>query len=155
MKDYPEKRHSEPDRRPPRGRHPDPFFNDPFFDAMDDFFRPMFWNEPDRMRTDITETENGYKLDVELPGFDKKDIDVKLEDGYLTVSAQKSGDGEEDNKNGKYVLKECCVSCRRSYYVGEDIQRENVKAKYENGILSLTLPKEDIKKISSTNIDIE
>ncbi|MCD7729804.1 MAG: Hsp20/alpha crystallin family protein [Clostridia bacterium] len=157
MKDYPEKRHEHPDRRPPRDMHPyrGPF-HDPFFDAMDDFFKPMFFDEPDRMRTDITETDGGYQIDVELPGYDKKDINVTLEDGYLTVCAQKSGkDNETPEKGGRYVIKECSVSCRRSYFVGEDIQRESIKAKYTNGVLSLTVPKAKPKELPSTYIEIE
>ncbi|MCD8040495.1 MAG: Hsp20/alpha crystallin family protein [Clostridia bacterium] len=166
MKDYPEKRHCEPDRRPPHGMPPHgmpprdmhPYhgpFHDPFFDDLDDFFKPMFFNEPSRMRTDIKETKDGYQLAVELPGYDKKDIHVTLEDGYLTVSAQKSDKQEPDRENGeKYVLKECNVSCRRSYYVGEDIEQDKIKAKYENGVLCLTLPKEE-PKIHGKNIEIE
>lgn len=153
MKDYPEKRNSQPDRRPPR--HYDPF-HDPFFDMVDDFFKPMFYNEPDRMRTDICENDDSYVIDIELPGFDKKDINVSLEDGYLTVSAQKSGKQDDSSEKDKsYVLKECTVSCRRSYYVGENIEHDSIKAKYKDGILSLTVPKEKPKKLPSSSIEIE
>ena len=108
------------------------------------------------MRTDIKETENGYQLDVEMPGFDKKDIKISLENGYLTVSAEKSSREEENkDKNEKYIRKECTVSCSRSYYVGDDIERENVKAKYDNGMLTLTVPKSQPKQLPSHNIEIE
>lgn len=131
--------------------------HDPFFDAFDDFFKPMFYDDrADSMRTDIKETENGYQLDVEMPGFDKKDIKISLENGYLTVSAEKSSREEENkDKNEKYIRKECTVSCSRSYYVGDDIERENVKAKYDNGMLTLTVPKSQPKQLPSHNIEIE
>ena len=117
------------------------YARDPFFDAFDDFFKPVFYDDRENsMRTDIKETDNGYQLDVEMPGFDKKDIKISLENGYLTISAQKSNKEEngENAKNEKYLRKECSVSCSRSYYVGEDIEKENVKAKYDNGMLTLT-----------------
>lgn len=131
--------------------------HDPFFDAFDDFFKPVFYDDrADSMRTDIKETENGYRLDVEMPGFDKKDIKISLENGYLTVSAEKSSREEENkDKNEKYIRKECTVSCSRSYYVGDDIERENVKAKYDNGMLTLTVPKSQPKQLPSHNIEIE
>ena len=131
--------------------------HNPFFDAFDDFFKPMFYDDrADSMRTDIKETENGYQLDVEMPGFDKKDIKISLENGYLTVSAEKSSREEENkDKNEKYIRKECTVSCSRSYYVGDDIERENVKAKYDNGMLTLTVPKSQPKQLPSHNIEIE
>ena len=131
--------------------------HDPFFDAFDDFFKPVFYDDrADSMRTDIKETENGYQLDVEMPGFDKKDIKISLENGYLTVSAEKSSREEENkDKNEKYISKECTVSCSLSYYVGDDIERENVKAKYDNGMLTLTVPKSQPKQLPSHNIEIE
>ena len=131
--------------------------HNPFFDAFDDFFKPVFYDDrADSMRTDIKETENGYQLDVEMPGFDKKDIKISLENGYLTVSAEKSSREEENkDKNEKYIRKECTVSCSRSYYVGDDIERENDKARYDNGMLTLTVPKSQPKQLPSHNIEIE
>lgn len=143
MKNYLQKRNS--------------YIRDPFFDAFDDFFKPVFYdNSTDSMRTDIKETENGYQLDVEMPGFDKKDIKISLENGYLTVSAQKSSKEEEGKeKSERYIRKECSVSCSRSYYVGDDVEQQNVKAKYENGMLTLALPKSQPKQLPSHNIEIE
>ena len=124
------------------------------FDAFDDFFRPMFYDEKlDSMRTDIRETDKSYELEIELPGFEKSEISVSLENGYLTVGAEKAE--KEENKNARYLRKECRVSCRRSYYVGEDVEQENVKAKYENGILSLSVPKMQPKKPVSRTINID
>ena len=135
------------------------YVRDPFFDMFDDFFKPVFYDDSaDSMRTDIKETENGYQLDVEMPGFDKKDIKIALENGYLTVSAQKRSkeeEGNDKNKNERYIRKECTVSCSRSYYVGNDVEKENVKAKYENGMLTLNVPKSQPKQLPSHNIEIE
>ena len=124
-------------------------WNDPF----EDFFKPFFYGgaRARNMRTDIKETENGYETQVDLPGFDKKDIKVSLKNGYLTVSAEKQ-EKEEDKHN--YLRRERNYSCSRSYYVGESVKEQDVKAKYDNGILSLSVPKET-KEIPSGNIDIE
>ncbi len=124
------------------------------FDAFEDLFRPMFYDEKlDSMRTDIRETEQSYELDIELPGFEKSEIKVSLDNGYLTVGAEK--EEKEEHKNARYLRKECRVSCRRSYYVGEDVEQENVKAKYENGVLSLTVPKVQPKKVEAKTIAID
>lgn len=128
--------------------------NRDFFDALDDFFRPMFYDEKfDSMRTDIRETDAAYELDIELPGFEKSEIKVSLENGYLTVGAEKAQ--RENKKDAKYLRKECRISCRRSYYVGEDVEEGSVKAHYENGILALTVPKTQPKKIEARTINID
>ena len=126
------------------------------FDMFDDFFRPMFYDEHlDSMRTDIKETDKDYQLSIEMPGFKKDEIKVSLENGYLTVSAEKNEQQEEGGENAKYLRKECRVSCQRSYYVGDQVQEEAVKAKYENGMLLLTVPKEEPKKLAAKSIAIE
>ncbi len=131
--------------------------NDGFMDIwnnpFEDFFKPFFYGGMSAadMRTDIKETENGYEMQVDLPGFDKKDINVSIKNGYLTIEAKKQ-DKEEDEHN--YVRRERNYSCSRSYYVGEGVKEEDVKAKYDNGILSLTVPKE-AKQIPSRRINIE
>lgn len=118
-----------------------------FDDAFGGFFKPLFYEEKHHsMKTDIKETENSYVLDIEVPGFDKKDVNVSLENGYLTVSAQKRTceGGENDEKNKKkenYIRRERSCSVSRSYYVG-DVDKEAVKAKYENGVLTIDIPKE-------------
>ena len=124
------------------------------FDALDDFFRPMFYDEKlDSMRTDIRETDKSYELEIELPGFKKNEISISLDNGYLTVDAEKAE--REEDKDARYLRKECRVSCHRSYYVGSDVEQENVKAKYENGILCLMVPKMQPKKpeVKTINID--
>lgn len=128
------------------------------FDVFEDFFKPMFYDEQlDSMRTDIKETDKDYQLSIEMPGFKKDEIKVSLENGYLTVSAEKNETEEEgkEKENSKYLRKECRVSCQRSYYVGDKVQEENVKAKYDNGMLQLTVPKEEPKKIAAKSIAIE
>lgn len=118
-----------------------------FDDAFGGFFKPLFYEEKHHsMKTDIKETENSYVLDIEVPGFDKKDVNVSLENGYLTVSAQKKtcegGENDEkDKKKENYIRRERSCSVSRSYYVG-DVDKEAVKAKYENGVLTIDIPKE-------------
>lgn len=126
------------------------------FDMFEDFFKPMFYDEQlDSMRTDIKETDKDYQLSIEMPGFKKDEIKVALENGYLTVSAEKNEQQEEGGENAKYLRKECRVSCQRSYYVGDQVQEEAVKAKYENGMLLLSVPKEEPKKLAAKSIAIE
>ena len=127
------------------------------FDVFEDFFKPMFYDEQlDSMRTDIKETDDDYKLSIEMPGFKKDEIKVSLDNGYLTVSAEKAEKEEEGKeKSAKYLRRECRVSCQRSYYVGDDVQVDSVKAKYDNGMLELTVPKAAPKKIETKSIAIE
>lgn len=128
-----------------------------FFDAaFGDFFRPMFYDEKlDSMKTDIKETDTGYELEIEMPGFDKKDIDVNLENGYITVSAKKEEKTESEENGGRYLRKERSVTCQRSYYVGEKIREEDIRAKYDNGVLSLDVPKQEEKKPERKMITID
>ncbi len=127
--------------------------NDDLFDVFDDFFKPMFYENGRELRTNIKETDKEYELDLELPGYGKDEIKVSLEDGYLTVSAAKQKK-EEDGK--KYLRREISESTSRSYYVGTGVTQEQIKAKYNNGILSLTVPKEQLKQIQNNKyIEIE
>lgn len=109
------------------------------------------------MKTDVRETENGYEVDVDLPGFKKDEINAKLENGYLTISASKSLDKDEKDKEGKYIRQERYAGAMsRSFYVGDDLTQEDIKAKYENGILKLSLPKKDAKAVEQKRyIEIE
>ena len=117
------------------------------FDAFDDFFRPVFYDENRDLRTNIKETDANYELEVEMPGYSKD------ENGYLTVSASKTS--KEEDKSKHYVRKEISESCSRSYYVGEDVSKEDIKAKYENGMLTVSVPKSQPKLPQSHYIDIE
>ncbi|MCQ2742664.1 MAG: Hsp20/alpha crystallin family protein [Bacilli bacterium] len=118
-------------------------FFDPFFDA---FFGENYQNKnygvlP--MKTDIKENEKGYELAIEIPGFDKKDISLKLESGYLTVTAKVNRVEEEKGKNGRFLHRERFSGVSsRSYYVG-DVEQKDIKAAYKDGVLAITFPKEN------------
>ena len=100
------------------------------------------------MKTDIKEKDEGYELVVDLPGFKKDEIEVQLENGYLTISAAKGLDKDETDKNGKYLRQERYAgSLSRSFYVGEGITEEDIHGKFENGILKLDIPKEEVRKV--------
>ena len=122
---------------------------DSFFD---DFAAPakkvMRYNTPANniMKTDIKDTKEGYELDIELPGYNKEDVSAELKDGYLTISASTKSDEGEKDENGKYIRRERYYgSCSRSFYVGEVITQEDIKARFENGILKLFVPKKEEK----------
>ena len=130
---------------------------DVFDNAFEQLFKPMFYDEkPQGMNTDIRETENGYALDVDLPGFDKSEIELTLEKGYLTICAKKAEVEEEGKENEKkYLRKERKVQYSRSYYIGENITEDDIKAKYENGVLVVDLPKDKPKQIETKKIVID
>ena len=136
---------------------------DDFFD--DDFMRFPAWSGRDPlygkhaknlMKTDVRETEHTYEVDMDLPGFKKDEIKVDLKDGYLTISAAKGLDKDEKDKEGKYIRQERYAgACSRSFYVG-DVETKDVSAKYEDGILKISLPKEAKKELpASSAIAIE
>ena len=102
------------------------------------------------MKTDIREHDTGYELDVDLPGFKKDEINIELENGYLTISAAKGLDKDEQDKKGKYIRKERYAGAmQRSFYVGDAVTEEDVKAKFEDGILKLSIPKKDAKEVET------
>lgn len=104
------------------------------------------------MKTDIRENESSYEVLVDLPGYAKEDIHVKLEKGYMTISAVKEQNEEEKDKDGKFIRRErYSGSVSRSFYVGDAITNEEVKAKYENGILQLTVPKKEAKALEQNS----
>ncbi|NCC01654.1 MAG: Hsp20/alpha crystallin family protein [Clostridia bacterium] len=117
------------------------------------FERDFFGKQSNNMmKTDVRELENGYEVDIDLPGFKKEDINAKLEDGYLTVSASTSLNKDEQNEESKYIRQERYTgSMSRSFYVGAGIRQEDIKAKYENGILTLAVPKEQPKAVEQNN----
>ena len=103
------------------------------------------------MKTDIREKDDSYELDVDLPGFKKDEIKVQLKDGYLTLSAAKGLDKDEQDKKGNYIRRERYAgTMSRSFYVGEDVTQEDIHAKYEDGILRLSVPKKVPKKVENT-----
>lgn len=128
-----------------------------FFDeAMNELFPFFGYNRRRRtqnyMRTDVKENEKEYVMEVELPGLEKKDIGLSVKDGYLNISVQKSE--SEKDENEKYIRRERSFSCSRSYYIG-DVSKEEIKAKYENGILRVSVPKEQPKEPVADKIEIE
>ena len=102
------------------------------------------------MKTDIREHDGGYELDVDLPGFKKDEINVELENGYLTISATKGLDKDEQDKKGKYIRRERYAGAmQRSFYVGDEVTQEDIKAKFEDGILRLSIPKKDAQAVET------
>ena len=123
----------------------DDFFDDRFgmFPMWNNSRDPLYGKHAKNlMKTDVRETENTYEVDVDLPGFKKDEITVDLKDGYLTISAAKGLDKDEKDKEGRYIRQERYAgACSRSFYVG-DVKPEDVSAKYEDGILKLSMPKQ-------------
>ena len=100
------------------------------------------------MKTDVRETENAYELDIDLPGFKKDEVQVELQNGYLTISASKCLDKDKEDKKGRYLRQERYTGAmRRSFYVGEAVKSQDVSAKFEDGILRISLPREDKKAL--------
>ena len=116
----------------------------PFRGFTDDVDRKLYGKHAARlMRTDLKEHDDGYELAIDLPGFKKEEIDLQLHNGYLTISATKGLEEDGKDKKGRLVHQErYCGSMSRSYYVGQSIREEDVKAKFENGVLTLRFPKE-------------
>ncbi len=120
-------------------------FGENLFDDLMDFpFGGKKFNT--MMKTDIRDTDGSYELDIDMPGFKKEDIKAQLKDGYLTISAATSANNDEQDKEGRYIRRERYAgSCSRSFYVGEGVKEEDIKAKFENGILKLSIPKVENK----------
>ena len=121
-----------------------------FDDMFDDMFTsPFFANRSDMaMKTDITEKDGSYMLDMELPGCKKEDIHLELKDGYLNIQASRTENKDDKDNNGKYVHRERYTGqCSRSFYVGKELEHEDIHAKYDNGVLTVTFPKEAKKKV--------
>ena len=116
------------------------------FDVFDDLFKDDFFKGKEKsnlMKTDIRETDNSFILDIDLPGYKKEDIKVDVTDGYLTINAKTSTENNEEEK-GKFVRRERFMGeVSRSFYVGEDVETENIKAAFKNGTLCLEIPKVD------------
>ena len=103
------------------------------------------------MKTDIKELENGYELEVDLPGFTKDEIQVALNDGYMTISAEKGLDeNDQDKKSGRYIRRERYAgACERTFYVGENVDEADIKAEFRHGILKLFVPKKEAKQVET------
>ena len=136
----------------------DEFFDDDFPTIpMRSIRNPLYGkNAKNLMKTDVRETDNTYELDVDLPGFKKDEVQLDLKDGYLTISAAKGLDKDQEDKKGKYIRQERYAgSCSRSFYVGEDVEPDQISAKFESGILQISVPKavKRLPRNSSITID--
>ncbi len=128
------------------------------FRALDNVDRKLYGKHSGReMLTDIKEHEDHYEVLIDLPGFKKDEINIELNDGYLTITASKGVDENDEDKKGKIVRQERYAGVmQRSYYVGEEMTHEDIKAKFENGVLTLNVPKkEEQKKVENHTIMIE
>lgn len=117
---------------------------------MDDFFvfpqerKSEASTKNNLMQTDVKETETGYEVVIDLPGYSKENVNAELKDGYLIISATTTNNDEEKSEDGKYIRKErYSGSCSRSFYVGDAVTQDDVKAKFENGVLTLEVPKKE------------
>ncbi len=148
--------------------YPKIFTENLFDDWFDDFFPDRTWNHDVEkklygkhanmlMKTDVREHDDKYEVDIDLPGFHKDQLKIALHEGYLTITASKGLDEEEKNKEGKLIRQErYSGTMQRSFYVGENITEEDIKAKYEDGVLRLTFPKKEARKLpKTTTIAIE
>ena len=138
----------------------DDFFTDPFgMMVMPQRHDPLYGkHSKNLMKTDVRETADSYELDIDLPGFKKEDVKLDLDNGYLTISAQRNEELDDKDNEGRYIRQERATgSCARSFYVGKELEPKDISAKFENGILTLHLPKAEAKKLEpkQTLIEIE
>ena len=123
-------------------------FDRGFFDAFDDMDRALYGRRAHNlMKTDVKETQQGYEVDVDLPGFAKEDLHLDLDQGYLTISAEKSLEKNQED-NGRMLRQERYAGrMQRSFYVGDTLTEEDIKASYENGVLHLLVPKKEAQPL--------
>lgn len=142
---------------------PSIFGEDLFDDMFDDMYgmRPFFGNRnplygknaKNLMKSDIRETDDAYELDIDLPGFKKEEVNLKLDQGYLTIAASKGLDKDDEDKKGHYIRRERFAgACSRSFYVGDQLKPEDISAKFEDGILKIHLPKAAPKLSQQNNL---
>ena len=134
-------------------------FTDDFFD---DFFTPAYWTTGVRggqapMSADVKEYKDRYELQMSLPGYSKEDIQAELKDGYLTISAVKREDADKKDEEGRYIRRErYSGKASRSFYVGEDVKEEDIKAAFKDGVLTVAIPKKEQEVVDASHyIEIE
>lgn len=138
----------------------DQFYQDPWFGFDDHEWKNMEkklygHRAKNIMNTDIKESDSEYEMTIDLPGFKKDDVNVALENGYLTISASKNmekneAENEEEQKKGRYIRRErYSGACQRSFYVGDALTVEDIKANFKHGILRLCIPKKEKKELES------
>ena len=127
----------------------DDFFSDPFGMMVPQGRDPLYGKRgKNLMKTDVRETESSYELDIDLPGFKKDEIKVELDNGYLSISAAKGLDKDEEKKDGKYIRRERYAGAmNRTFYVGDNLTQQDIQAKFEDGILKISVPKKDVQQI--------
>ena len=127
----------------------DNWFDFPMFNDFDNTERKLYGRHADRlMKTDVHDNEDHYEVDIDLPGFKKEEITLELDKGYLTVSAAKGLDKDEKDHKGKLIRQErYSGSMQRSFYVGENLTEEDIKAAFKHGVLSLEIPKKEQPKV--------
>ena len=136
----------------------DDFFHDPFGMMTAAVEEPLYGKHAKNlMKTDVRELEDAYELDIDLPGFKKDEITVDLNNGYLTIGASKGLNKDAQDQNGRYIRRERYAgTCSRSFYVGDAIRPEDIRARFEDGILRISLPKQVQKQLpQSTAIAIQ
>ena len=131
----------------------DEMMNFDFDKELERMTRPLYGkHNKNMMKTDVRETENSYELDIDLPGFKKDEISIQLDNGYLSIQAAKGLDKDEEKKDGQYIRRERYAgSMSRTFYVGNALTQNDIHAKFEDGILRLTVPKKSQLKSSKTN----
>ena len=127
----------------------DEWFDFPSFRELQNIDRKLYGRHAaNEMKTDVHEHEDHYEVDMDLPGFKKEELNLSLENGYLTITAAKGIDHEKTNHKGKVIRQERYAgSLQRSFYVGEELTEQDITAKFENGVLSLSIPKRETKKL--------
>ena len=133
----------------------DDLFGFPYMREFDNMEKKLYGRKASRMmKTDIREKDDNYEVAIDLPGFKKEEIEVELNDGYITISASKGLDKDANDKKGRLIRQERYAGAmQRSFYVGENIEKENVEATYRHGVLTLTIPKKAVeKKIPEKNL---
>ncbi len=133
----------------------DDLFGFPYMKEFDNMEKKLYGRKASRMmKTDIREKDDNYEVAIDLPGFKKEEIEVELNDGYITISASKGLDKDANDKKGRLIRQERYAGAmQRSFYVGENIEKEDVEATYRHGVLTLTIPKKAVdKKIPEKNL---
>ena len=132
----------------------DDLFGIPEFKEFDNMEKKLYGRRAGRMmKTDVREKDDDYEVVIDLPGFKKEEITVELNDGYLTINAAKGLDKDENDKKGKLIRQERYAgSMTRSFYIGENVQKEDVEATYRHGVLTLTVPKKAMEKVPEKNL---
>lgn len=133
-------------------------FDDPFFEGWRNMDRAAACDpnmSAGMMSTDVRKTDKGYMVDIDMPGFEKDDISLDLQNGYLTVSAHRNSSHEDKDDNGRWLRRERYAgSCSRSFYVGEDVKDSDIHASYKDGTLCLETPKPEAQQQVETKHQI-